>query len=458
MKIVLIYPDTNPMSIIPRAMINIEPLGLEYLAGDLYDHDVTILDFKVEKNWHKALRECDPDIIGLTGTVVHTSRILEIANYAKAINPTVVTVVGGTQATLVPDDFSNHAMDFLIKGQQPGVFRKLVEAIETGRDPQEVEGIMISSPHGWVSTRPTDPINDLNHLPMPRRNLTARYRASYRHLFWKPVAMMISSVGCPHACNFCPCPKLTGHRVLRRSPEMFIRELLEIQEPYIYISDDNLFFDYRHAWRIAELIRRTARSKQFYVLSRVDDVVKHPDLVEKWAAIGLKKVFLGLESPSDDEIRALNKKGSVDENSRAVEILHANGVDTLGAFIIQPDYTREDFDRVLEYMDRMKIYYFEFTILTPFPGTEFFEESLSRISSQDARVFDLAHCILPTAIPSRKFHKEFFRLNLKASSPIRAIRIRPTVSPFSGSGFFRQIPQLVGLYFSAKRAYRNWAN
>jgi len=454
MNVLLIYPDTDPLSIIPGGLINIEPLGLEFLAGDLVDHDVTILDLKIEKRWKKAIQRCQPDVVGITGTVVHKLRMIEILNYVKQVFPTAITVVGGTHATLVPDDFATPQVDFLVTGQNTASFRRLVESIECGQGLDRIAGLMVRTNSGWTSAAPIEPLKDLDHLPMPQRGLTSQHRHKYFHLFWKPVALMITSVGCPHACSFCPCPALTGRRVLRRSPALVLEELMQIEEPYVYIGDDNLFFDYQHAWQIAELVRQTGLNKQFYVLSRVDDIVKHPDLIQKWAEIGLKKVFLGLESPNDDEIKALNKKGTVSENNRALEILHANGIDPLGAFIINPDYTRADFDRVLEYMDRMKIYYFEFTILTPFPGTEFYDDVKHNIISHDRRLFDLAHSLFPTQLPVDRFYREFRRLHRRAASPLRALRIKPVVSPFRRLALFRQSPEIASLFFSARKAYR----
>jgi radical SAM superfamily enzyme YgiQ (UPF0313 family) len=454
MKVLLIYPDTDPLSVIPTGLINIEPLGLEYLAGELYDHDVDILDMKIEKDWKYHIEQFQPDVVGITGTVIHTTRMIEILGYVKEIFPETITVVGGTQATLVPNDFLTPEVDILVPGQNPNVFRDLIATIEEDNNLDEVNGLMIRTNTNWKITTPVVPPHNLDHLPMPRRKLTSKYRSKYCHIFWKPVAMMITSVGCPHACNFCPCPTLTGRRVLRRSPELVVRELLDINEKYIYISDDNIFFDYRHAMQIADLIKRAGQKKHYYVLSRVDDIVKHPDLIEKWADIGLKKVFLGLESPNDDEIKSLNKKGSVSENNKAIEILHANKIDTLGAFIINPDYTREDFDRILDYMDKMKIYYFEFTILTPFPGTEFYNESKNEIISNDHRLFDLAHSLFPTCLPTDKFYREYLRLHRRASSPIRALKIKPAISPFKNMGYFRQIPKGINLFLSVNKAYR----
>ena len=454
MNVLLIYPDTDPLSIIPSGLINIEPLALEYLAAELNHHDVRILDMKVDADWQGMIQRRRPDIVGITGTVVHKTRMLEILAHVKCILPKARTVVGGPHATLVPTDFYNDAVDAIIPGQHPEVFRETVEKIEAGRPLSEINGVIFRSETGWQTTLPAASPRCLDHLPLPRRDLTAAYRSSYHHLVWQPVALMVTSIGCPHACKFCPCPVLTGRRVLKRSPETVIDELRQIEERYVYIADDNLFFDHRHADRIAQLVEQAKLKKHYYVLSRADDIVKHPEVIERWASIGLKKVFIGLESPTDDELKSLNKKGSVSINNQAIEVLHANHIDPLGAFVISPDYDREDFDRILEYMDRMRIYYFEFTILTPFPGTRFHEETRDRILSQDTRLYDLAHSVFPTRLPINEFYREYHRLHRRAASLRRALRIRPVVSPFRRMGLVRQAPQLAGLFISAKRAYR----
>jgi radical SAM superfamily enzyme YgiQ (UPF0313 family) len=453
MRVLLIHPDTDPLSVIPQGLINVEPLGLEYLAAVLPNHDVKILDMKVVKDWRPVVENFAPNLVGVTGTVVHTPRMLAILQYVKQLNPDTITVVGGPQATLVPNELAAPQVDFLIRGQRPQSFRLLVDHLERGKPVTEIDGLSIRTGRDWFRTSEPARLTNLDHLPLPRRDLTLPYRSHYCHLIWKPVALIVTSVGCPHACSFCPCPTLTGHQVLRRSPRLVVEELERISEPYIYVGDDNLFFDYEHASEIADLIELCGIKKQYYVLSRVDDINKHPDIIERWARLGLKKVFLGLESPDDVEIKALNKRGSVSENSKAIEILHANHVDPLGAFIVRPEYTRADFDRILAYMDKMRIYFFEFTVLTPFPGTEFYEEVQHDLLSQDRRFFDLAHSLFPTRLPAAQFYREYSRLHRRAASPLRALRIRPTISPFRRLAYFRQSPQLVRLFFSARTAY-----
>ncbi len=454
MKVLLIYPDTDKLSVIPKKLINIEPLGLEYLAGAIPEHQVKILDVKIEKNWQKEMEEFCPDVVGISGTVIHSYRMLEVLKKAKELNQKTLTVVGGTHATLVPRDFNKPYVDAIVLGHRVLSFKRILQNFEHKRSFEEIEGLALPRGGRLCFTAAGNPITDLNHLPLPRRDLTEKYRKRYFHLAWKPTALIVTSVGCTHKCNFCPCPVLTQRRFLRRSPELVLAELSEIKEKYIYAGDDDFFFDYQHALRIYRLIRDAGIKKQYYILSRVDSINRHPDIVERWAQIGLKKVFLGLESFRDEELESLDKRCTVKKNKEAIEILHKNHVDPLGAFIIQPYYGKADFDALLEYMDRMKIYYHEFTVLTPFPGTEFYEKVKSRLMYSDNRLFDLAHSLLPTALPSEDFYKLYSRLYRKAHSPIRAWKIKPTVSPFSNMGFLRLLPGLFALFYSGRKAYK----
>jgi radical SAM superfamily enzyme YgiQ (UPF0313 family) len=455
MKVLLIYPDTSPESVIPKKLINIEPLGLEYLAGTIPEHEVEILDMKIENQWEKKIEDFQPDIVGITGTVIHTFRILEVLKRVKELSQITLTVVGGVHATLKPDDFNQPYVDVIVLGHRVFSFKQIVENFEQKKSFEKIEGIAMPDGDRLYFTPVKNQITSLDHLPLPRRDLTEKYRDRYFHLVWKPTALIITSAGCPYQCNFCPCPVLTQRRFLKRAPELVLEELSKIKEEYIYAGDDNFFFDYQHSLKIYHLIKESGIKKQYYILSRVDEINRHPDIVEKWAEIGLKKVFLGLESFKDEELKALNKRCTVEKNNRAIDILHQNNVDPLGAFVIQPYYTKADFDALLEYMDKMKIYYHEFTILTPFPGTEFYENIKDKMIFTDTRLFDLAHSVLSTELPSEEFYKLYSRLYRKAFSPVRALKIKPTVSPFANFGFLRLLPGLFSLFYSGTKAYRS---
>ena len=198
MRVLLIYPDTDPLSVIPNKLINIEPLGLEYLAGAVPDHDVKILDMKIEKAWEKEIEKFHPDVVGITGTVIHTYRMLEILKKAKETEPETLTVVGGAQATLKPDDFNSPYVDVIVMGHRIDSFRMVIVNHERKISFHDIDGLALPVDGRLLFTSVNGHVSDLDSLPLPRRDLTEKNRKKYFHLLWRPTALIVTSAGCPY--------------------------------------------------------------------------------------------------------------------------------------------------------------------------------------------------------------------------------------------------------------------
>ena len=134
MKILLINPPNSGKSI-PEERYGIdsmkqifrgEPLSLEVLAGSLIEHDVKIVDLKVEKNNIKDVAEdFKPDIACITGMTCEANAMLNIASTVKrSLNP--IVVVGGIHASNCPEFFNLPDIDYIAiglgKGQPAGAY------------------------------------------------------------------------------------------------------------------------------------------------------------------------------------------------------------------------------------------------------------------------------------------------------------------------------------------------
>src|SRR5512135_3694650 len=101
MKILLIEPPKAPLTIGGEDVFLFEPLALEYVAaGVAADHDVRILDMRLEKGLASVLREFAPDVIGFTAYTVHVNTVRQLARDVKQWNGSALTVVGGHHATV----------------------------------------------------------------------------------------------------------------------------------------------------------------------------------------------------------------------------------------------------------------------------------------------------------------------------------------------------------------------
>ncbi|HEX6199218.1 MAG TPA: hypothetical protein VF150_03060, partial [Thermoanaerobaculia bacterium] len=121
-------------------------------------------------------------------------------------------------------------------------------------------------------------------------------------------------------------------------------------------------------------------------------------------------IFLGLESVTDEGLKAVNKKNSASNNVRALEILKDLGVGFTPNFIVDPAWDRDDFARLRDWIEDMGAYNSGFTVLTPLPGTDLWEEAKHRVTTHDWEMFDIIHSVLPTRLPLEEFYAEYARL------------------------------------------------
>ena len=105
------------------------------------------------------------------------------------------------------------------------------------------------------------------------------------------------------------------------------------------------------------------------------------------------------------------KKGTtVEQQLEAAKILNDLGILLYGSLIVEPDFSREDFRELAEFVRRLDLRYATFSVLTPFPGTLLHAEREKDMISRKHELYDLLHVLLPTKLPLQEFYAEFSRL------------------------------------------------
>jgi radical SAM superfamily enzyme YgiQ (UPF0313 family) len=456
MKILLVKPDLSPPTIAGNKFVELEPLELEYLAAALPDHDVELVDLRFDKNLERRISEFWPDVVASTAYSVHYYTVLNIMRTAKRIRPDVYTVVGGHHATLMPHDFNRDGIDFLVRGEGVFAFAELVAVLEKGAPPTGVAGLAVRANGRMVFTDPRNDLDRIDRFPFPDRNLTRRYRKKFFYLWWRPAALMRASAGCSCHCSFCPIWTATRGVCRYRSPESVARELATVDEGFVYFCDDNGFFDRVRMQTLAEIIKKEGIKKEFFFFSRPDAVVERPTLVEKWAESGLKQVFLGIEVVNTERLRPLRKKIESDAGGKAIHILKKNGIEPFVGFMILPDFTRNDFDRIYEYMNRTGVYFHELTILTPAPGSDLYRERKKELITENYELYDYLHAVLPTKLTPCELYRELANLYIRGYAPWRALRTRSIRSfPVAPLKVGRMVISSLRSYFAIRNAYKS---
>lgn len=411
MKVLLVQPPQFGKPGFNKIAL-VEPLGLEMIGGALSpDHDVIIHDMRVDHDLDDVIRTFQPGAVGISCCfTIDVYRTRRIAERVKALGVPFV-FVGGLHASLNPPDFNTQDIDCVAMGEGEFISREIIDTLASGGEMTKVPGLYINQGDTQSFTGERPPVKDLDDLPFAARHLLPlRRRRSYYFNFWKPLATIETARGCPHRCNFCSVWTFFQGRCRTKSAERVAEELSRLKERYVLITDDNFLLDVKRAKRIGELLVDRGIRKRYSFQARSDTIVRHPEIIAQWRQIGLSHVFIGFESLDEDELKAVNKKNSVETNEQALEIVQSHDIPVTSAFIVNPDYGHKEFERLRNYIRSHHIPVPQFTVLTPLPGTELFREIESKILTKNYELYDFLHSVLPTKLDSPEFYKEFASL------------------------------------------------
>jgi radical SAM superfamily enzyme YgiQ (UPF0313 family) len=423
MKILLVQPAKPEKALGGEDFSIFEPLALEYLAaGVAPNHDVRLLDMRLDPDLDSHLRDFAPDVAGITSYTVHVNTVNMLFEQIKSFDPEICTVVGGHHATVRPEDFCTPFIDLIISGEGVFPFREAMVRLEKSQMLSEIPGAVCLD-NGAILLHQGDQNLDLDAFPFPRRDLTAAYRQSYFSEWMRPLASIRTSKGCHFRCQFCALWKLTGGRYLARKPELIVEELGTIRENYIFFADDESLLDTARMETLADLIQRTGIRKRFFLYGRSDTIAHHPHLLEHWKKAGLERVFIGLEFIRDQDLKMVRKGSTVANNEKAVHILKDLGIDIWPMFMIRPEFDRGDFADLRKYCLGLDLDFIGFSVLTPLPGTDLYDEVRDRLINANFDYFDFFHTLLPTKLPLKDFYTELISLFKRSRSLRNQIRL-----------------------------------
>jgi radical SAM superfamily enzyme YgiQ (UPF0313 family) len=412
----------------------LEPLALEYMGAGIGDnHDVELIDLRLETEpgLKQTLESFQPDIIGCGGCTIDVYQAKQICAEAKQVLPGILTVVGGHHATIMPDDYVDETIDVIIAGEGVAPFKKVCDCHDTAKSFENIENIYYRKDGKMAFTRKTEHPT-LDTLPFPDRALTSHLRDHYNVTFVSGLtsfACIRGSLGCIYRCKFCAVTSMLNRKVYRHSIDRIMAELESIDESYVLWVDDEFLLDPQRAIQLAKEIQRSGIRKHHDIYGRADHIARNPECVEELAKAGLQSIFIGIEAHRDNRLKEMRKGISTSTNEEAIRICHANNVQVRGNFIIPPDFDKDDFQSMAQYARELVIDLPSYSIMTPLPGTQLYEELKDRLITHNYNLFDAAHTVLPTRLPLEEFYQEFGRITAESISFERKMSILKQMDP-----------------------------
>jgi len=253
-------------------------------------------------------------------------------------------------------------------------------------DLSDIPGLILAAREHAQPTKSRRPQQDLDDLPHPAWDLldADAYRSAWRRTHGEFSWNIVSSRGCPYACNWCAKPTF-GRRYSVRSPEDVASEMLrlkqEIGPDHLWFTDDILGLDVDWTCAFAEEVERRDARIPFTMQSRVNLITQKS--VSALARAGAREVWLGIESGSQKILDAMDKGTTVDGARAASRLLKEHGIRV--CWFIQLGYPSETWEDLLatrdlirgEEPDEIGV-----SVAYPLPGTVFYERVRAQLGRQ----------------------------------------------------------------------------
>lgn len=363
----------------------VAPLGLAYIAAVLKQNgvDVNILEANAlglsMDNVEGEIKKRKPELVGITGTTPLIGRVEEIARRAKSADKAIKVVVGGPHATILPHDvLKNPDIDFCVVGEGEMTALELVHALEKKSDLAVIDGL------GWKSdgkvhingSRPY--IKELDSLPFPARELLPMEKYIYPLPTGKIARFtnLISSRGCPYLCTFCGQHNIWTRQVRFRSPGNVVDEIKELKDKYqvewLGFTDSNFPLNRKVTMDICDEIMSRGIKINWVCGSRVDLVDR--ELLRKMHKAGCQQMNFGVESGNAEILKAYKKGITIEQAKKAIKEAQKAKIKVYTYFMVGgPGENQETARQTMKLARELNPDYAQFSIATPFPGTELFD-------------------------------------------------------------------------------------
>jgi len=311
-----------------------------------------------------------PELVGITVHLTFARRAFELAHWYRSRASKVI--LGGLHVLSCPEECAPHA-DALAVGDGVQLWPRIVA---------DVESRQLRSK--YVATYE----NNYREDPAPRRSILPRQS-------FLTTTSLIATRGCHNRCGFCYLAT-DGLRMpyRMRDPQQIAGEFEADDQPYGVFIDNNLGSNREYLRKLCHALRPL---NKIWSAAVSIDVTDDPGLIRTMALAGCTGVFVGFESLTDENLTDARKKTPrTADYARRVSMLHENGIQVNGSFVLGFDHDRKDvFARTAGWVEENRLECSTFHILTPYPATPLFKqmEAEGRLLHRDWTLYDTAHAV-----------------------------------------------------------------
>lgn len=386
-----------------------------YLEREVKDAEIKILDCNAEHvDWGdigKRIESFNPDIVASSSLgTCNTYAAVRTLEIAKKVNSNILTVTGGQHFTVTAQESLQEysAIDAIARGEGEQTFTELALAAgEKKANFTKIQGLSFRKGDKVVHNSPRPLIENLESLPYPGYHLVkdVLHRYHFTLMAGRNAAYVLieGSRGCSHECTFCTQWRHWQSQWRLKSPQRIADEMAFCHNQYgsdfVWLTDDNFGAGTRPSDLANEIIKRNMPDVTWFVQARIDDIIRNRDALPRLRKSGLSWVLLGVENPDPMTLAGFKKDIRPEDAKTAVKLLQENGIFAHVMLIIgSRKDTDESIARTAAFADDLDPDLVMFGCLTPFPGTEVFNEAKANgwIEDFNWAHYDMIHAIMST--------------------------------------------------------------
>ncbi|HAM56053.1 MAG TPA: B12-binding domain-containing radical SAM protein [Candidatus Rokubacteria bacterium] len=274
-------------------------------------HEIVLCDENVES----IDFDTDADIVGITGYVVHKTRMFQIIEELRRRGKFVVA--GGPFASLCPEELRGR-VDVLFVDEAEYTWPQFVREYEAG---------------SWQAEYRQEEKPSMLDSPLPRFDLLkiGRYRS---------MAIQFAR-GCPFNCDFCDIIVMYGRRPRTKSVEQVMAEVAEIHRlgvRNIFVVDDNFIGNKKEAKKLLLALAEWQEAHGYPVefMTEVSlNVAQDDELLALMKRADFSTIFVGIESPRKASLESTGKTQNMREDIlTSVHRIQAAGIEVMAGMIV----------------------------------------------------------------------------------------------------------------------------
>jgi radical SAM superfamily enzyme YgiQ (UPF0313 family) len=410
MRVLLLKPRNAELHFGLAPFFRTEPLGLEYIAAELAarGHQVRVMDLGFEnRSLPRIIRAFSPEVVGISCLhILDVAATLRLTAEIKQLDPAIFIAVGGHSIASYPVALEHsRGVNAICLGEGESSLPALCDALARRTPLEDVPSVLLPTGDGRfaATTTPSEWLDLEKVLPPDRRSVEA-YRKHYVCLNYMPVWTMETTRGCNHRCKFCSVWQFYKGSCRFHSARN-VRTDFEHIGKNVFVIDDFFWGNTSRSEELARELHASGERKNWILAqSRADLVSENPDLLLAWRPLAQKfDIFFGFEAPTRKGLDSLNKGADISKTLEAVRVARECGFGVTGNFIIDPDFSEDDFAALWDFIETHQLFRVGFTILTPLPGTHYFEQSKPRLKVMEWNQYDLHHLLWKPRLPVQRF-------------------------------------------------------